>query len=496
MTPSHSEKTNRQSPIANSRLQPGLRIGQAAVLALLLGGRAAEAAEVPVTVTIESAQPGRNISSDFLGLSYETALLLPGSNGKYFFTPENKALVQMFRTLGVKSLRVGGNTAERESVQIPGRRDIDSLFAFAQAAGVKVIYTLRLKGADPQADADIAKYIMDHYRSDLTCFALGNEPEKMAKDYAGYRDEFRRFVAVIAAPTNVPVARFCGPSTTHKNAAWAGQFAREFGGDKRVALVTQHEYPARSGTNIPSVAAASDRLLSPALLKVYETFGNEFVPAAASNGLPYRLEEANSFSNGGAAGVSDAFAAALWGLDYLYWWAGQGADGINFHTGGYVPGTKPHSPMKYAVFWNAGEGFAASPLAYAMEAFSLVGAGRLLPVRITTDAGPINLWAYAVLAPDHSLRLALINKEHGAGGKDAQVSIAPGKAYVRGEAMFLTAPGNSVEAKSGVTLGGGAIDLQGNWKGSWTHLAAPSAGGAFKLPVPAASAAIVRLAER
>ena len=89
-----------------------------------------------------------------------------------------------------------------------------------------------------------------------------------------------------------------------------------------------------------SVVAGCDKLLSPDLLKVYETFRNEFAPAALSKGLPYRLEEANSFSNGGAAGVSDAFAATLWGLDYLYWWAAHGADGINFHTGGYVPGSR------------------------------------------------------------------------------------------------------------------------------------------------------------
>jgi hypothetical protein len=89
----------------------------------------------------------------------------------------------MFRTLGIKSLRVGGNTADRDAVAIPGKADIDSLFAFASAAGVKVIYTLRLNRADPQADADVAKYVRDHYKPALTGFALGNEPEKILTNY-------------------------------------------------------------------------------------------------------------------------------------------------------------------------------------------------------------------------------------------------------------------------------------------------------------------------
>jgi Glycosyl hydrolase family 79 C-terminal beta domain len=471
-----------------------LTLALAVLLACFSTGAAL--AQTPVTITVDPAQAGPNIPSNFAGLSYETALLLPGRNGKYFFSAENKALVQMFRTLGIKSLRVGGNTAERETVPIPGKADVDQLFAFAKAAGVKVIYTLRLKGADPQADADMAKYIMERYRPELTCFDLGNEPEKMARDFAGYRDAFRRFVAVITAPTNVPDAWFSGPSTTHKNAAWAGQFARDFGGDRRIALVTQHEYPARSGTNIASVAAGGEKLLSPNLLKVYETFHNEFVPAAISNGLPYRLEEANSFSNGGAAGVSDAFAAALWGLDYIYWWAGHGAQGINFHTGGYVPGTQPRNPMKYAVFWNAGDGFAARPVAYALKAFDVAGPGRLAPTTLTSNGGAINLRAYAVLARGKTLYLTLINKEHGPGGQEAAVSLAPGKDYVRGETMFLTAPGNNIEAQSGVTLGGASIDSEGNWNGSWTPLPAPTAEGTFKLTVPASTAVVVKLTAR
>ncbi len=491
----HQDRTPINRSRRNQKLAAALANG--AVLAVLYGAflsAHSASAQVPVTLTVEPALAGPAIASDFVGLSYETALVLPGSNGKYFFTPENKDLVQMFRTLGVKSLRVGGNTAERETVPIPGKADIDHVFGFAKAAGVKVIYTLRLKGADPQADADLAKYMIGHYRSELACFALGNEPEKMAKDYPAYREAFRRFLAVITAPTNAPDAWFCGPSTTHKNAAWAGHFAQDFGRDPRIALVTQHEYPARSGTNIASVAAGCEKLLSPNLLKVYEGFYDEFVPAALSNGIPYRLEEANSFSNGGAAGVSDALAAALWGLDYLYWWAAHGAAGINFHTGGYVPGTHPRAPMKYAVFWNAEDGFAARPLAYALKAFDLAAVGRMVPATFTAqNTKSLNLRAYAVLARDKTLHVTLINKEHGPDRQDVDVILDPGDTYARGAVMFLAAASNGVEAKSGVTLGRAAINNHGDWSGTWTLLEGSSGSGQFKLKLPAATAAIVKL---
>ena len=482
----HSSITRR---IARMLRKPLPSLALLAVLLLLQSA----CAQSPITLVIDPTLAGPDISSNFSGLSYEMSLVLPGSNGKYFFSPQHKPLVQMFHTLGVKSLRVGGNSAERETVPVPGRADIDSLFEFAKVAGVKVIYTLRMKGADPQADAGIAKYVMDHYSPVLACFSLGNEPEKMATNYAAYREVFGRFVAVITAPTNVPEARFCGPNTTHMNASWAGQFARDFGRDRRVVLVTQHEYPARSGRNVTNTLAGCDRLLSPDLLKVYETFHDEFVPAARSNGLPCRLEEANSFSNGGAAGVSDAFASALWGLDYLYWWAAHGAAGVNFHTGGTAPGITPRSPMKYAVFWNSSEGFAVRPLAYALKAFALASNGRLVSVNVSSETSLPNVRAYAVLAPDGSLYVTLINKEHGPGGRDAEATLAPGQGFARGEIMRLTSPDGDVQARSGGMLGGAVINDDGKWNGTWAPLSPPSGGGQFKLRVPAATAAIVRL---
>ena len=65
----------------------------------------------------------------------------------YLFSPANDSLVTLFRNLGLGSLRVGGGSVDQlipAGTGSDGFTGIDNLFAFAAAAGVKVIYTFRL----------------------------------------------------------------------------------------------------------------------------------------------------------------------------------------------------------------------------------------------------------------------------------------------------------------------------------------------------------------
>jgi hypothetical protein len=445
-----------------------------------------------VEITIDPKSPGAAISSDFIGLSYEMSLVDPAANGEYFFSPTNKPLIQLFRTLGIQSLRVGGNTAERETVKIPAKADIDSLFRFARAAGVKVIYTLRLNGNNPADAAKTAKYIVDNYRPELTCFALGNESDKLFKGSQAYNQAVSNYMAVINAPTNAPNALFCGPSTMHKDVQWANDFAREFARDKHVMMVTQHEYPGGSGRVATNAVAACEKLLSASLFSVYQKLYDAFVPTVMASGMQYRLEEANSYSNGGASGSSDAFASALWGLDYLYWWCDHGAAGINFHTGGYVDSARPSEPQRYVVFWNSPGGFAVRPLGYGIKAFDLGCHGHLVPVHFTSNTNHVNLTAYGVSSNKGNLYITLINKEADR-THDVTVTIAPGGSYTRRQVMFLTAPRSDITVTGGITLGDAPIKDDGSWSGTWTPLAAPFGNGLFSISVSAASAAIVQL---
>ncbi|HVW22078.1 MAG TPA: hypothetical protein VHC86_12765 [Opitutaceae bacterium] len=465
---------------------------------------------VAVTVTLRLDQPGSELPADFCGASYEVALAKPGGDGVRYFRPDHRALVDTFRLLGIRSLRIGGNTSDRDAVQPPSRSDLDSLFGFARAADAKVIYCLRLHGGDPAADAATAKYLVDRYGPLIDSFSIGQEPSAYpvgparprtpeeeragAPDkypYEAYRDDWRRFEAAIAAA--VPGIRFCGPSV-HNNPAWTRKFLADFGRGAHVALVTEHLYPGGAAGLVSSPAAGRDEMLGPGFVRTYQRLYDGFVPEARADGLPYRLEEANSFYNGGAQGVSDTFASALWGLDFMWWWAAHGAAGINFHGGDTVAAGGRLRISRYAAFVTAGPGFHFRPLGYGIKAFELGARGRIVPAEISANPGGLNLSAYASLAPDGTLLATVINKEHGPGGRAARVALAAGRGRGRASTLALAAPGGDVAATAGVTLGGAAIGDDASWAGTWAQAPAADAAGTLAISLPPATALVIKYA--
>src|SRR5580704_11772729 len=134
-------------------------------------------AQSPLVLTVDANARGAAIPRDFIGLSFETSNLLPGTNGSHLFGAENKTLITLFRNIGIKNLRVGGGTVDIPRYAVPGQADIDSLFAFAKAADVKVIYSFRLLNGSKTNAAALAQYIWHNYRAQLDAFSIGNEPD-------------------------------------------------------------------------------------------------------------------------------------------------------------------------------------------------------------------------------------------------------------------------------------------------------------------------------
>src|ERR1019366_7204704 len=95
------------------------------------------ATESPVAIALDPQHPGAVIAPDFSGLSFEVSLVLPAANGVHYFRPDNQPLINLFHTFGIKNLRIGGNTSDRDARQLPGEADLDSLFEFAK--GMKQI---------------------------------------------------------------------------------------------------------------------------------------------------------------------------------------------------------------------------------------------------------------------------------------------------------------------------------------------------------------------
>ena len=462
-----------------------------------------------VTVTLDAAHPGAVIPSDFSGLSFEVSLLLPSKNGVRYFRPDNLPLIQLFHTLGIKSLRVGGNMSDRNATQLPGPADWDSLFAFAKAANVKVIYGLQLYHGDPQVAASTVKYIMDRYAPLVEAFAIGQEPsaypvtavDQRAADqrmgpgaekftYSAYAKEWKRFADAIVAA--VPDVKFSGPGV-HDDARWAKEFIADFGRGDHVALITEHLYPGGAGGKVPTPEIGRSRMLDRDFVKTYQKLSDGLAPVAASSGLPYRLEEVNNFFNGGAMNVSDTFASALWGLDFMYWWAEHGAAGLNFHTGDRVAAGGGLNPSKYTAFFSTEKGFTVRPLGYGIKAFDLGSQGRLVPVTVS-NSDNLNLSLYAVLGEDGNLYITAINKENGATARSANLIIQANSLPIStAQVMSLVSPGNDIAAGQGQTLGGAEIKEDGSWDGKWTPLSGIT-NGVLTLPIPAASACVIKLA--
>ena len=70
--------------------------------------------------------------------------------------------------------------------QSPRKGTLTSFSNFARAAGVKVIYSFRLKNGDPAESARLAGYIAAHDADALDCYSIGNEPNFFLKTYEAF----------------------------------------------------------------------------------------------------------------------------------------------------------------------------------------------------------------------------------------------------------------------------------------------------------------------
>ena len=495
----------------------------------------------PVTIVIDKDNPGPVVPADFAGLSFERGPLNPGNAGVpgYLFSPENSSLITLFRNLGLRNLRIGGGSVDDMPLAGTGSdgfTGIDSLFWFAAAAGVEVIYSLRLLDPAPApvpglsaADADIAGHIWANHRERVASFAIGNEPDWHAyhtypghpcdpaiyeqvpgvpgSAYPSYLSDWQSFADAVRAAA--PGAPLSGPDTgaystqtytpdPQTGVSWTQRFAADAGIPGTVSEVTQHYYAGGSPGGTTAEQAISN-MLSPEWVTGTEPgpqpdattytpypwlYRRNLAPVAAA-GLRFRLTESNDYLTG-VPGASNAFAAALWALDHLHWWAAHGAAGVNFHnkqwlyTDTVVPDPSG-PPGSYAI----------TPKGYGIKAFTLGSAGLSQPVAIE-NPDSINLTAYCVGRASERC-VTIINKTQGAGAADAVATIPPPGPGLRSAAVMTLTGGTPGDAGgSTATLGGAAITGDAPWRGTWTPLAADPRTG-VRVSVRAATAAIVVL---
>src|SRR5215475_3296699 len=460
-------------------------------MGLVTPGTGRAQADMGALVVVAHDDAGQQIASDFIGLSYESAILAAGD----YLTPDNASVLGLIRSLGRSGvIRIGGNTSERTTWSAAGAKSmapdrfvvtpasIDRLAAAMRALQWKLIYGLNLARGTPEEAAEEAAYVSRALGANLLAFQIGNEPDGFGRwtavrprtySAATYIEEWRRFHDAIR--TRVPDAPFAGPDVATET-DWVAALAE--GHPDGLVLLTRHYY-ADGPAGAPDVTLG--RLLDSGgqILPVLEELARD----SRAYGLPYRIVEANSVYNEGQPGVSDTLGAALWGLELMFEAAAAGAAGVNLHGG--VHNARPHEDKAYTPLARSTDGHSrAAPLYYAMLMFAQAARGVIVPARLVSSTSQLN--AFAVRAPEGTLRVCLINKDFRHGER---VRIDPGRSFVAASIMRLTGP--APNATTGITLGGSSVDELGAWT-STSELAHLVDRG-ITIDLPAASAALVSM---
>jgi hypothetical protein len=451
------------------------------IASILLSGRAAgDQSEPFATVTIGS-DTGGSVDSTFVGFSYEKSVL-----SESLFRANNAALVALFRMLGRGILRVGGNSVNETtwSPQGPGLtkqrtapRDIDQLAGFLQATDWKVIYGLNGTASEASVIADEAAYAAKSLHDRLYGFEIGNEPDlyrfnglkPKTYGFADFLTDWESRAAKIRE--KVPDAAMTGPAAFDYG-AYAVPFAA--GEAARVSLLTEHYY---RGDGLAG-SSTMDLLLSPDLdlEKMLAALRQAVSVNRIANG--YRVAEANSFYNGGAPGISNAFGAALWAFRFCSSLAEHGAGGVNFHGGGSSPGYTPIADD------GRGNVVEVRPAFYGLLLFSMMAHGAVLTTRVSGSAGALS--SFATVERDGRLDVALTN---GSRAASANVRVFLPEGYTSATALVLTAP--SLDSTSGVAFGGAEITPQGSWHPTKTF-DFPVVGSSISVDVPPNSIILIR----
>jgi hypothetical protein len=437
------------------------------------------------TITVDPATKLGTIGPGYVGLSYEKSKLQQG-----FFRGDNAALVAMLQLLGPSLLRIGGNSVDETVWQTfdagaPApdaaapttitTSDVDGLAALAKAAGWKVLYGVNMKLSSPSVADSEATYAAGSLGGALYGFEIGNECDLYttvasspgAWTYTAFKDDWEQFASAIHA--GVPGAPMTGPASASHYATWTVPFAADEA--KAIQLLTQHYYVA-NGQNATSTIAL---LLQPDPALVTEL--QALSAAATSSAIPdhYRLSECNSFYNGGAPSVSDAYGTALWAIDFLFTNVRYGSTGANFHGGGDGTGYTPIADENGSVV-------GARPIFYGMLLFAKAGQGSMLE----TTGGPsmLDFSSYAVGAGAQT-SVVLSNKDT---TTTVHATVDVGAAITSAGTTRLAGP--SLSATTGVTLGGAVIGADGSWSPAAPEVLATS-GSTFTVDVPPASAVLV-----
>jgi hypothetical protein len=450
---------------------------------------------IPLSVAIDRAHPGAPVPRGFLGLSFELSSLPQIAS---YATGGD--LVTLLRSLGPGVLRFGGVTADFETgwSEAPGGRpawawnvldggDLGQLARLAAESGWRVLLTIGLGHYEPEAAAREAATAKALLGNALAGIELGNEPNAYAQH--GLREEPWTFVqydsqvaayrsAIEAAAPGIPLA---GPDVSGSGVfpLWGlGEVV-----DQQPALLTGHHYPLGCA-DVPSPTIT--RLLSRATRRKEHESLERYMAISRVSEIPFRMDEANTVSCGGTAGISNTFASALWAAGYIAQATSMGVSGINFH--GNLANCEGYSPLCAP----SPEALAKGALGAQPEWYALLLARALIGNRpldsLASSPGRPNVRVTTLLASRGRLHAVIVDDDP-PGARGVAVHLHVGSGFERASVLALTAPGPA--APSGVRLGGRAVAPDGAWSEPRKLPSVLDEGGVVSVDIAPSSAALV-----
>ncbi|KAF7297395.1 Glyco-hydro-79C domain-containing protein [Mycena indigotica] len=440
---------------------------------------------VPSTFNIQlntGGTPGASIeqSGDFIGFSVEMSVSnqVLGKNSTHIQVPFLNLLGNIVQRAGSVRVRVGGNSQESATLvdasKIPDGRilqknltgvtgttqtpplefsddllymmsNISSLVNVKWFLGIPWFVTkpfdLAIVGAAERILGDKVIGYQASNEPDLY-IAHGHRPLPGASSYGpfDYFGEFSDLLTQLAAsgldPTGRAASLLIGPSVA--DATWTPEMVFDTGYvdaySANLAWLSVEKYPtdncaAAFNTGAPIIDPQSvfqDFLNHTAHTSLLAPYLNSTAFAQSKN-KKMLMFETNSASCGGFGGISDAFGAALWGLDYALQMAHSNFSGAMFHVGGqnvfYNPFTSPPTNQSSFHQWTIG------PIYYsALVMAEAMGATNHTQV-LDLQANNNNEFtpAYAIYESGKPARVALFNYITDSTGKSdvtAVISVA------------------------------------------------------------------------
>jgi hypothetical protein len=485
------------------------------------------------TISVAPAQVGVTIPRNFVGLSLETSLMVerPGlyAIGLLPDAGPNPVLVQLLENLGPGTLRVGTDEVDEycydddggfSSIRCRGYFGNDAiarLFALATQANWPVLFGVNLGLDDPQLAVEEFNYGIAPLSPGqlLLGLEIGNEPDLYISHVvdvglpdggvyyyterdAGYdagdiEADTRTYVQAFQANPQTYGIPLAGPAIARPLdvdlITYLPAVVVDGGG---ISLLTVHFYPTdvcpETNPDAGNYGTVPNILSRETANRVIANVGVAELEAQDA-GVPLRLGECNSTACGGADGVSNVLAAALWGLDYMGQVASYGVTGLNFDNGFALGG---YSAISFSVDAGGAVATLADPLYYAMLAFAQNLSGGEL-VQTFVDAGPtftpkLNVTAYSTLNADTGVvSVLVINKDLSASG---HVDVELPSFAAAGSLTVLTGP-----ALDGgqVTWGGAQVDATGAITPISVQVPFDPDAGCYHVTLPNGTAAILQV---